>query len=693
MRAVEAAFWIALAAVPASAQDAPRPPTPLRLVAAPGKPVGFKLSGESSSSAFVGGTQDRPRVSTYEMSVSVEVATGGSSALAVKLRVARVSGRCERMGFGSFDFDSEAPPPDDPMRRDTYFDLTAVAGAEFALDVAADGSVAKVGGVEAARKLALARAGDDLAAESRVKSAVSEESVRGLFLSLVGPAPFPAAAMTTASTWTDKDKFEFDSWEARYDVSRSVKATAVGKDVVRVAGKGTVKLGPTMNVALLPLSMSDSLRSEVASDWTISAADGLPVTGVETITMEGGLAAGAQSMSAKHKAVFRVTRLAAPPPDAVRPMTGSKDIDAAHAKDSEKEAARHDAAKKERQRTGERGAWAVSDDGFVVAAGTPDGDVEVWAADGTRPLKVLKGHTDLVRFIAVAADGSSLYAVSADGTIREWDVGTGKQTNLMGEPNQTMVVGGMSVPAGYTSVALSPDGRYSAFIDMGLEVWDSKKGAYIDPSPDASFPRAAFFLRDSRRMVVACLNSVESFDVQAPPKREPDPIDEKKTWVHLPAVWELHTESDSLFGGGDAAKSLGAGFGVDAAVYEGQGIVVTLVAGDSLAKRSKPTLRAWDLRTGTKRWESTADARTRLVQAPRASFVVVEDASSFRFLSPKDGKSTRVVAKPALPRVARLFAPDASAYFDADRDGNLTRVPLVEPAKTDPAPGGDPAKK
>lgn len=71
---------------------------------------------------------------------------------------------------------------------------------------------------------------------------------------------------------------------------------------------------------------------------------------------------------------------------------------------------------------------AVSPDGKRVAAGSGDRTVWVWAfeADGPKPMP-LAGHTGPVTAVAFTKSGDTLLSGSGDGTVRQWDLATGKE--------------------------------------------------------------------------------------------------------------------------------------------------------------------------------------------------------------------------------------------------------------------------
>lgn len=71
---------------------------------------------------------------------------------------------------------------------------------------------------------------------------------------------------------------------------------------------------------------------------------------------------------------------------------------------------------------------AVSPDGKRVAAGSGDRSVWVWefAAEGPKPMQLL-GHTGAVTAVSFPKLGDTLLSASADGTVRQWDLTTGKE--------------------------------------------------------------------------------------------------------------------------------------------------------------------------------------------------------------------------------------------------------------------------
>ncbi|MFV1958769.1 MAG: WD40 repeat domain-containing protein, partial [Planctomycetota bacterium] len=99
------------------------------------------------------------------------------------------------------------------------------------------------------------------------------------------------------------------------------------------------------------------------------------------------------------------------------------------------------------------GQIAVSHDGRWIATGDPDGRIRLFAANGLRPLRDLRGHDGEIRGLAFSPDDGVLASVSTDQTLRLWDPATGGLIRSSSGRNPEL-----GRDAGLNGVTFSPDG-------------------------------------------------------------------------------------------------------------------------------------------------------------------------------------------------------------------------------------------
>jgi WD40 repeat protein/tRNA A-37 threonylcarbamoyl transferase component Bud32 len=151
---------------------------------------------------------------------------------------------------------------------------------------------------------------------------------------------------------------------------------------------------------------------------------------------------------------------------------------------------------------------AFTPDGRYLAGASGDGTIKVWDVASGRLVRTLRGHSGRVNCVAFSPDGRFLASASEDRTVRLWQASTGKWLRTLAGHQK-----------GVNGVAFSPDGRYlaSAAEDDTVRVWETAGGRELRTlrgHPDAV--TALAFSPDGRRLASACKDwSVKLWDWQA----------------------------------------------------------------------------------------------------------------------------------------------------------------------------------
>jgi WD40 repeat protein len=92
-------------------------------------------------------------------------------------------------------------------------------------------------------------------------------------------------------------------------------------------------------------------------------------------------------------------------------------------------------------------AVAVTPDSRCAVSASDDGTLRLWDLQSGRTIRQLEGHTEFVLAVAVTPDGCRAVSASDDQTLQLWDLESGKE------------IAAFTAESGINSCAVSPDGQ------------------------------------------------------------------------------------------------------------------------------------------------------------------------------------------------------------------------------------------
>jgi WD40 repeat protein len=210
---------------------------------------------------------------------------------------------------------------------------------------------------------------------------------------------------------------------------------------------------------------------------------------------------------------------------------------------------------------------SLSPDGRVIAACDWNGDVRLTDGRTGAPLRTLKGHTNAVVKTLFAPDGRRVFTSGFDGTVRIWEVATGKERHRLTAGNGNSL----------NQLAVSPDGKVLAASTAegdnpgrhAVRLWDVERGKELRNLPLDGGAWALAFSPDGALLAAA----ITAYD--------------GSKWAEALLLWDVTT-------GGEVWKQ---------ASYEGAMYGIAFSPDSrALATGGKDrTVRLWEVATGKQR--------------------------------------------------------------------------------------------
>ena len=92
---------------------------------------------------------------------------------------------------------------------------------------------------------------------------------------------------------------------------------------------------------------------------------------------------------------------------------------------------------------------ATTPDEKYIASRSTDGTIKLWDIESGREVRSFEGHNYCINSVAITPDGKYIVSGNNDGTIKLWDIESGKEIRTFEGHSDSI-----------NSVAITPDGKY-----------------------------------------------------------------------------------------------------------------------------------------------------------------------------------------------------------------------------------------
>ena len=124
---------------------------------------------------------------------------------------------------------------------------------------------------------------------------------------------------------------------------------------------------------------------------------------------------------------------------------------------------------------------AISADGHIIVSGSHDKTIKVWNLHARELIRTLVGHSDQVYCVAISADGQIIVSGGSEETIKVWNLHTGELIRTIGEHLWWVNSADGHSHNVVKTVAISADGQtfVSGSDDATIKVWNLHTGKLI----------------------------------------------------------------------------------------------------------------------------------------------------------------------------------------------------------------------